>query len=73
MTVSELVAYIEAQKTVETSLGLHRMRALMAALGDPQKAYACTHAALKRMGAVDGRDFELCVAPVNAMERFMTF
>lgn len=39
----------------------------------PQKAYACTHAALKRMGAVDGRDFELCVAPVNAMERFMTF
>ena len=45
MTVSELVAYIEAQKTVETSLGLHRMRALMAALGDPQKEYACVHVA----------------------------
>ena len=39
----------------------------------PQRAYTCTHSALKRMGAADGRDFELSVAPVGAMERFMTF
>ena len=39
----------------------------------PQKAYACTHAALKRMGAVENRDYELSVAPVGPMERFMTF
>ena len=45
MTVTEAVAYIESKKTVETTLGLHRMRALMAALGDPQKAYPCLHVA----------------------------
>ncbi len=38
----------------------------------PQRAYACTHSALRRMGAAEGRDFELRVAPVGAMERFMT-
>ena len=45
MTVSDVVAYIESKKTVETTLGLHRMRALMAALGDPQKRYECVHVA----------------------------
>ena len=37
----------------------------------PELAYACTHAALKRMGAKDGRDYELSVAPVGPMEKIM--
>lgn len=39
----------------------------------PRLAYACTHSALKRMGAADGSDFELSVAPVGPMERIMRF
>lgn len=45
MTVSDAIDYIESKKTVETSLGLHRIRALMAALGDPQRRFACVHVA----------------------------
>lgn len=45
MTVSDAIDYIESKKTVETSLGLHRIRALMSALGDPQRRFACVHVA----------------------------
>lgn len=45
MTAREAIEYIEAQKTVETTLGLHRIRTLMHMLGDPQKEYACLHVA----------------------------
>ena len=37
----------------------------------PDRAYACTHATLKRMGAVRDRDYTLQVAPVKEMERFI--
>ena len=45
MTVTQAIDYIESQKTVETTLGLHRIRALMHALGDPQKQFQCVHVA----------------------------
>ena len=45
MTYEQAIEYIESKKAVETSLGLHRMRALMAALGDPQRQYQCVHVA----------------------------
>ena len=45
MTTFEAIEYIESHKAVETSLGLHRIRALMAALGDPQKQFRCVHVA----------------------------
>ena len=37
----------------------------------PDRAFSCTHAALKRMGAVQDRDYTLQVAPVKEMERYM--
>ncbi len=39
----------------------------------PQKAYACTHSALKRAGAEDGVDYQLSVAPVGCMEKVLIF
>lgn len=39
----------------------------------PDRAYACTHSALKRAGAEDGVDFQLSVAPVGCMEKIMIF
>ena len=37
----------------------------------PDRAYACTHSALKRLGAVQDRDYTLQVAPVREMERYI--
>ncbi len=37
----------------------------------PDRAYACTHSALKRIGAVQDRDYTLQVAPVREMERYI--
>jgi len=39
----------------------------------PDIAYARTHAELKRLGAAEGRDYTLSVAPVGAMSGFMVF
>ena len=35
------------------------------------RAFSCTHAALKRLGAVQDRDYTLQVAPVKEMARYM--
>ena len=45
MTVQDAIDYINSKKTVETSPGLHRIRALMEALGNPQREYPCIHVA----------------------------
>ena len=45
MTYEQALSYIESKKAVETLPGLHRIRALMAALGDPQRGYPCVHVA----------------------------
>lgn len=45
MTGQEAIDYITSKKTVETAPGLHRIRALMEALGDPQREYRCIHVA----------------------------
>ena len=37
----------------------------------PDRAYACTHSALKRMGAVQDRDYTLQIAPVKEMARYI--
>ncbi len=37
----------------------------------PDRAFSCTHAALKRLGAVQDRDYTLQVAPVKEMARYM--
>lgn len=39
----------------------------------PALAYTCTHSALERMGAKEGRDYTLCVAPVKAMSSYIVF
>lgn len=38
----------------------------------PERAFACTNAALKRMGAVEGKDYILKVAPVGRMDKIIT-
>lgn len=38
----------------------------------PERAFSCTNAALKRMGAVEGRDYILKVAPVGKMDKIIT-
>ena len=45
MTGQEAIDYINSKKTVETAPGLHRIRALMEALGNPQREYPCLHVA----------------------------
>ena len=45
MTVQEAIDYITSKKAVETAPGLHRIRALMDALGNPQRQYPCVHVA----------------------------
>ncbi|MBR4744373.1 MAG: bifunctional folylpolyglutamate synthase/dihydrofolate synthase [Oscillospiraceae bacterium] len=45
MTGQEAINYINSKKTVVTAPGLHRIRALMDALGNPQKKYPCIHVA----------------------------
>ena len=45
MTGQEAINYINSKKTVVTAPALHRIRALMEALGDPQKEYPCIHVA----------------------------
>lgn len=45
MTGQEAINYITSKKTVETAPGLHRIRILMEALGDPQRQYRCVHVA----------------------------
>ena len=45
MTGQEAIDYITSKKTVETAPGLHRIRALMEALGNPQREYPCLHVA----------------------------
>lgn len=37
----------------------------------PDRAYSCTHAGLKRIGAEEGRDYTLAVAPEKGMERYI--
>ena len=37
----------------------------------PDRAFSCTHAALKRLGAVQDREYTLQVAPVKEMARYM--
>ena len=37
----------------------------------PDRAFSCTHSALKRIGAVEGRDYTLQVAPVREMARYI--
>ena len=37
----------------------------------PDRAFSCTHSALKRLGAVEGRDYTLQIAPVREMERYI--
>lgn len=37
----------------------------------PEKAFTCTHSALKRAGAVENKDYTLAVAPVKGMDRFV--
>ncbi|MBR3767341.1 MAG: MBL fold metallo-hydrolase [Clostridia bacterium] len=39
----------------------------------PERAFACTNSALKHMGAQRGVDYLLDVAPVGAMDKFITF
>lgn len=39
----------------------------------PDRAFSCTNAALKHMGAELGKDYLLEVAPVGSMEKFITF
>ena len=39
----------------------------------PARALSCSRSALKRMGAVENRDFELAVAPVSNMEKCIVF
>lgn len=39
----------------------------------PDKAFACTNAALKHTGAVRGQDYLLDVAPVGGMDKFVVF
>lgn len=39
----------------------------------PERAFSCTNAVLKRTGAEIGKDYILEVAPVGAMEKFITF
>lgn len=38
----------------------------------PERAFSCTNSALKRMGAVEGRDYILKVAPVGKMDKIIT-
>ena len=45
MTGQEAIDYITSKKTVETAPGLHRIRTLMDALGNPQREYPCIHVA----------------------------
>ena len=45
MTGQEAIDYITSKKTVETAPGLHRIRTLMDALGNPQREYPCVHVA----------------------------
>ena len=45
MTGQEAIDYITSKKTVETAPGLHRIRMLMEALGNPQREYPCIHVA----------------------------
>ena len=45
MTGQEAIDYITSKKTVETAPGLHRIRILMDALGNPQRQYPCVHVA----------------------------
>ena len=45
MTGQEAINYINSKKTVETAPGLHRIRILMDALGNPQRQYPCIHVA----------------------------
>ena len=45
MTGQEAIEYITSKKTVETAPGLHRIRTLMEALGNPQREYPCIHVA----------------------------
>ena len=45
MTGQEAIDYINSKKTVETAPGLHRIRTLMEALGNPQREYPCVHVA----------------------------
>ncbi len=45
MTGQEAIDYITSKKTVETAPGLHRIRILMEALGNPQRRYPCVHVA----------------------------
>ena len=45
MTAQEAIDYITSKKTVETAPGLHRIRILMDALGNPQRQYPCIHVA----------------------------
>ena len=39
----------------------------------PEKAYSCTNSALKRMGAENGVDYILDVAPVGSMGKYIIF
>lgn len=45
MTVEQAIQYIHSNKWHNTRPGLHRIRALLASLGDPQKAVRCIHVA----------------------------
>ena len=43
MTPQEAVAYVEGLELFGMRFGLERMRRVLAALGDPHRAYPCVH------------------------------
>ena len=74
------IGHLSNPDCADTAVKLVKLKARRIVLGHlsrenntPERAYACTHSALKRSGAADGVDYLLSVAPVGCMERVVFF